>query len=259
MVVGRSLLASMLVGCWTTTSPTPPSSSRAWEPKVDAACIARGEQGTLLAELPDQVAGFAVTRTRSGHGVHLHRAGRELPDREASALWQALEGEWFAGGGLSSGNQGIDGTHACDDVTPGGCFHVSAWICQRSLDAIAARFVDVAAAHGAGDAAASIEIEYLENRGPRCQPTQACVPQPHYSHREVYDPERPREDLHDGAGTCRGDGDCSASQTCQAWYLTGGFETAEYRFYPEPRFCGCIAHRCTWFEQRTTWPRSVDR
>lgn len=131
----------------------------------------------------------------------------------------------------------------------GGCFKLEAWICQRALEDGAASFAEVAAAHGAADAAASIDLEYLEARGPRCQPADNCPPQSHYSTRAPYDPLRARVDLHDGIGGCRGDGDCNASQSCQAWYLGGGAETLVYVQYSQPRSCGCIAHRCTWFEQ----------
>ncbi len=239
-------LAAILAGCWSgsESAPTPRKES---EPKVDMTCVIRGEQGTLLIGLPETVAGFTVTK--AALGVHLHRPGRALGDVEARALWQTLGSEWFVRGGLAGGSIGVDSVYRCTDVGPGGCFTLEAWICQRPLEDIAATFAEVVAAHGAGDMAASLDIDYLETRGPRCQASEDCAPQPHYSTRVPYDPLRGRFDLREGTGACRGDGDCNASQACQAWYLSGGAELAYYRQYSTPRYCGCIAHRCTWFEQ----------
>ena len=161
-------LAVALAGCWTGSEPAP-APRKGPEATVDMTCVIRGEQRTLLIGLPDRAAGFTVTKTE--RGVHLHRPGRELGDVEARALWQVLGSEWFVRGGLGDGSIGVDSVYRCDDVGRGGCFKLEAWICQRPLEDIAATFADIAAAHGAGDMAASLDINYFETSGPRCQPS----------------------------------------------------------------------------------------
>jgi hypothetical protein len=249
MRLRSAFVLAMLVGCWAGSSTPTPMPGNEWvEPTVDMTCVIRGEQGTLLTGLPQHVAGFAVTKT--AHGVHLHRDGREMSDSEASALWHAGSAEWLAKGGLAMADSGLESSYfRCDDIGPGGCFKLEAWICQRSLEDLAADFAAAAAEKGAGDAAASLDIEYIEAHGPRCKHGVDCAPIPHDPHRDTYDPMRPRIDRHDGRGVCRNDGDCDATQTCRAWYLDGGFEPSGSTIYSMPVFCGCIAHRCTWFEQ----------
>jgi hypothetical protein len=212
------------------------------------ACVERARNGHLLDGLPASAAGFTITKVDGA--VHLHRDGRALTDAEGAALWKGFSSEVFMQGGLSMGSSGMYSIYRCDDAAPPSCIKVDMWMCQVSIETLATRVQALLDTQGLADAELTIDARLEEAAGPRCK-GDSCRPQPHYSTKDMgtFDAWRPRHSLDDGRGTCTGDGDCNGSQTCTAWYLAGGAETAEFRQLPEPTWCGCVEARCTWFTQ----------
>ncbi|NVB83257.1 MAG: hypothetical protein HOV81_33100 [Kofleriaceae bacterium] len=244
------MAVAFLAACSSSPGPSRSSSSssaqRAPEPAVDMACVERARNGHLLDGLPASASGFAITAAGKG-GAHLHRDGRKLTDAEGAALWQALQ-DVFTQGGLSMGSSGMYSIYRCDDAAPASCFKFEQWVCRLSVDVLAARVLATLEQQGLADAEVTIDTVFNEAGGPRCR-GDSCRPQQHYSTHGTYDAWRRRRSDGDGYGTCTGDGDCSGSQSCMAWYLLGGGETAEFRQMSEPTWCGCIDNKCTWFTQ----------
>ncbi len=248
--LARIALLAALAGCGTSTrrAHTPPPPMPVASPRtVDMACVDRAARGELLRDLPATVAGFRVTP--AADGVHLHRGGHSLSAGAARTLWTELEHQMFSTGGLSTGDAGVNSTYRCAGVGRNGCFKLSQWVCQRSLEDVAQSFAAIAAAAGDDDTAVSIDIHFEETRGPACKNPAGCGPTGHYSRHDVYDPNKPRLPVGRAAGACHADGDCVGHQVCEAWYLLGGGEVMDYEMKSQPTFCGCVENQCTWFEQ----------
>jgi hypothetical protein len=220
------------------------------DPVVDMGCVERAKHGTLTTDLPGDEAGFTVTASKDG--AHLHHDGRKLDDADGARLWQTLQNKVFGAGGLASGSSGMYSVYRCDDVAPASCIKMQEWVCEVGLDTLATRVRDAVAELGLTDAELSLDIQFLEARGPSCKLGAACVPPPHYSGKDKrYDPHQSRTSLHQGRGACTNDGDCEGadSNNCKAWYLVGGGENLLYVQYSETPFCGCVEQRCSWFTQ----------
>lgn len=212
------------------------------------ACVARAREGKLLEGLPAEVSGLHVTG-----GTHLHRDGRELTDAEAGKLWEQMNRDVFKGPGLASGDSGLYSIYTCADAPKNNCFKISAFLCQLDLATLAARITAAAEHAGLADAMLSVDLTYVESRGPSCRTGAACKPAPHYSVKNgTYDPNGPRHaESSRGRGVCRDDGDCEGadSNNCLAWYLRGGGEQDIYIMRRDPTFCGCVDQHCRWFTQ----------
>ena len=212
------------------------------------ACVERAREGKLLEGLPTEVGGLTVTG-----GTHLHRDGRELTDAEGAKLWEQMNRDVFDVGGLSSGDSGLYSVYRCTDAPKNNCFKFGMFLCQLDLATFAARVTAAADHAGLSDAMLSVDLTYVESRGPSCRAGAACKPAPHYSVKNAtYDPNGARhaEDSR-GWGACRDDGDCEGadSNNCVAWYAKGGAESDVYIVHSAPTFCGCVEHECRWFTQ----------
>ena len=237
----------LLVACGS-PAPAPVHEKATPDPPVDMACVERARDGKLLDGLPTTAGGFTVTG-----GTHLHRDGRELTDADAAKLWEQMNRDVFVGAGLSSGDSGLYSVYTCSDAPKNNCFKMHVFLCQLDLPALAARISAAAEHAGVSDAMISVDLTYVESRGPSCRSGAACKPVAHYSVKNaVYDPSKPRHaQLSRGWGACRDDGDCEGadSNNCVAWYAKGGAESDVYIMHRDPTFCGCVEHECRWFTQ----------
>lgn len=223
--------------------------SRAPDPSVDQTCVEHARAGTLADLVPAEAAGFTITQGKDA--IVLARAGQVMTTDASRKAWQVLGEQVFLRGGLSSGDSAVDSVYKCDEVADPSCFHFTLWICQLPIDELARRVADALDHHGWAGTEVAIHVKLEEQQGPSCKSGAACVPAQHYSTHGHYDPSGSRHSLDEGTGTCRDDGDCEGanSDSCRAWYLTGGAEATVFSQRSEPTFCGCIARRCTWFTQ----------
>lgn len=220
-------------------------------PPVDGACLERARAGHLLADVPKEVGSFKVEPSEE-HGLRLHHEGRPVTEQEAARLWKSFSLNVMKPGGISSASFGLYSIYTCPGVGKGSCIHMSAHLCQASLETLAARFERMLREASLSDAELGIVIEVNEARGPSCAKGAACLPARHYGSEGSYDPhaERIVSSL-GGHGRCKNDGDCEGehSNICSAWYLRGGAENLIYIKPDAPTFCGCVRGVCTWFEQ----------
>lgn len=244
-------LLALLAGChgWSSRDrreqpPGPPNPG----PAVDETCIELAREGRLVESQPTEVAGFAVTPTE--HGVYLRRPGRALTKEEGEKLWTTFSRDYFTRGGLSTGGSALYSVYKCEDVGDASCLRLSVWICQRDLATIASWAAAAASAIGASDGELGLKLTFVE-QPPSCKAGAGCPPKVHYSTKHArYDPSRGRHLAKRGIGRCTNDGDCEGGgNTCAAWYLAGGIETAIYIQFAKPTFCGCVESTCNWFTQ----------
>jgi hypothetical protein len=213
------------------------------------ACVRRAADGKLTADLPEHVGPFHVAA--AADGAHLHRDGRTLDVADGKRLWDAFNRDVF-GAGMALASYGMYSAFTCDDADKRSCIKLELWACQIGVDALGGKLVSALDRAGLGDAALSVDVKFLEPRGPKCRDGADCTPMQHYSTHGTYvvGAVPARVSFEAGLGTCADDGDCEpGGQACMAWYLTGGPSTTEYRQYDRPTFCGCVRHRCRWFHQ----------
>jgi hypothetical protein len=237
----------VVAACGPARAPGSPPAREQADPVVDMACVRHVLDGTLAATLPAQVGPYALTA--SPHGAHLHKDGRKLDDAEGQKLWQAFNSGVFTSG-MSTASHALSSVYTCSDADRPSCIKLDMWVCQLSVDALAQRLAGALDRAGLADAELSVDVTFVETP-PNCRDGAACQPQPHYSTRDGhYDPARVRTTSEGGHGSCTNDGDCEpGGQSCTTWYLAGGASTLEYRQYGLPTFCGCVRHRCRWFQQ----------
>jgi hypothetical protein len=217
-------------------------------PAVDEACVQHAREGRLIEAQPSEAAGFLVTAAE--HGVRMVRTGRPLTKQEGEKLWHTFSHDYFARGGMSTGSSAMSSIYKCPDVGDASCLTLSVWVCQKDIATIATWAAEAAAAIGAPDGELALNLRFVE-RPPSCKQGAACAPKVHYSTKDArYDPGAPRHLATRGFGRCTNDGDCEGGgNSCTAWQLAGGAETAIYVQYGEPTFCGCIEGTCNWFTQ----------
>ena len=152
---------------------------------------------------------------------------------------------------MSGGHSALYSIYTCPDAPPASCLTFELWLCQTSLQRLSEELDAALVRAGAEGGELAVKIEVLEARGPKCSVATSCTPNPHYSTKTTtYDADAARRPLSEGAGRCDHDGECEGpGNNCFAWYLQGGVELLLYRQYPQPTFCGCIEHACTWFYQ----------
>lgn len=241
----RAVLLILLSGCQTVA---PAASSRSAEPAVDATCVDRARNGTLLSSLPTKVGVFQLA-AKNETTFTLHRAGRPFTDDEGKTLWEHI-GAASPLRGLSMGSSALFSVFKCPGIADGGCLTFSLHLCQTSLETIAAQ-LEAATKH-APDAELFVTLTAHEAGGPACKDGPRCVPTAHYSTKgEPYRSTRLRVPIEKwSGGACRDDGDCEGGgNVCQSWYLRGGAELAIAIEHSQPTFCGCVAKQCTWFTQ----------
>lgn len=217
-------------------------------PVVDEACLQLARDGKLIASQPREAAGFTVTPTE--HGVQMVRNGRALTEEEGTRLWNLFSKDYFSRGGMSSGSSAISSVYKCDGIGDASCLKLDVYVCQKDIATIATWASEAAAAIGAPDGELALKLGFME-RGPSCKDGAACPPKVHYSTKNGrYESDGPRNLATRGRGRCTNDGDCEGGgNTCIAWHLAGGVETAIYIQYGVPTFCGCIENTCNWFTQ----------
>jgi hypothetical protein len=248
----RTIAYVLSIAACTATSSEPPlhaSSSTVPDPVVDMACVQRAQDGKLSMDLPAQLGPFHVTSRADG--AHLHRDGRAITDDEGKKLWNAFNHDAF-GPGMSQADYGLYSTQTCDDADKNSCVKLKVWACQVSLDVLGGKIATALDHAGLSDAALSVDVAFLEPRGPKCNRGDNCMPVQHYSTHGEYLPgaEHVRSSTELGHGACKNDGDCEpGGQACMAWYLLGGISTTEFIQYDQPTFCGCMHSRCRWFHQ----------
>jgi hypothetical protein len=227
------------------------------DPGIDLACLRRAQDGELQGELPAELAGFRVTAI--SRGVHLHRDGRPIVDRaEETRLMDRYVPAAVASGGTESARF----HSSCPDADQGSCIKTSLWVCRRSVASYATWLAGVTENVGLGDVGLSVDVEFAEAQGPTCRQGPACTPVALHSSRHYrYDPDLGRKPVDQRRawglsswGTCADDGDCEKDgNKCVTWYLRGGWSDLLYVEEHAPTFCGCVEHRCTWFQQ-PRWP-----
>jgi hypothetical protein len=231
------------------TPPAREPRSRAPDPTVDQTCVAHARAGTLADLIPAEAAGFTITQGKDA--IVLARTGQVMTTDASRKAWQVLGEQVFMRGGLSSGDAATGSIYKCEGVADESCFHFTVWICQLPITELARRVADALDQHGYAGTEVVVHVKLEEQRGPSCKNGATCLPAQHYSTHGHYDPHGGRDSLDDGTGTCRDDGDCEGanSDSCRAWYLSGGAEATVFIQRRDPTFCGCIAQRCTWFTQ----------
>jgi hypothetical protein len=210
--------------------------------------VQQAHNGRLVESQPSEAAGFVVTPAKGG--VHMVRAGRALTKDEGTKLWQTFSHDYFSRGGMSVGSSAMSSVYKCPDVGDASCLTLSVWVCQKDIATIATWAAEAVASIGAPDGELALNLTFVEHP-PSCKDGAACPPKVHYSTKNGHhDPDGARHLATRGRGRCKMDADCEGGgNSCSAWYLAGGAETAIYIQYGEPTFCGCVENTCNWFTQ----------
>jgi hypothetical protein len=238
-------LLSLLLACSALRDPARPYTPNPG-PGFSEKCLDAAMRGVLVRDSPRRVGRYAVSGVDDDH-LYLRREGRALTEAEGKATFSALRPT-----GLSTGSSALHSIHTCSDVPRASCLHFTLWLCQTSLDRLTGELDAALAQAGASDGELGVVVRALEARGPKCKPDATCPLDRHYGSPEgTYDPKGARRALGDGGGRCDRDNDCEGghSNSCHAWYLSGGVENLIYISRPSPTFCGCIDGACTWFDQ----------
>lgn len=227
---------------------TPGRSPERWVPNpgpdVDQACLDHARHGSLV---PHAVGALTTTGYRAapvdGKTLTLRHDGRPLTEAELATFRHD-----FFPKGMAMSRAG----HPCPAASVTSCIDLEAWLCQTSLDGLAAEVEQGLARAGAADAELVLTVRAVEMNERRCAPNTSCPPQRHDgSPPGGVDPALPRRPVGSSAmGRCEKDGDCaSEGNTCVAWYLAGAAHADVAYVYDAPTFCGCVARTCAWFRQ----------
>lgn len=179
---------------------------------------------------------------------------REPTPEEASALIQRLRARggdlrWIGYGAYCG--EDASSSHAL-------CLHWEGNLCEVRVDEIARALRDAIAADAElPSPRIDLAIELAGRLGPRCDDGDPeCVPIP-YEREARWSPRggrRPGPLPEYSGGACEHDGECvvgGCGNHCMGWQYGGAHEAATCEGYAlrEPIYCGCVEHRCAWFEQ----------